>query len=98
MLNQVVLIGKVKKIEKSASGSNYLLLAIERTYKNTEGVFLHDTIHCVLWKGIHDSVRHYYKEGQYLSVTGRLETYENMANVVIAEKVGFIGLTSKGSN
>ena len=34
MLNQVILIGKVVGLEKDDGGNNYLLLGVERDYKD----------------------------------------------------------------
>lgn len=96
MLNQVVLMGKVVKIEKDSKGNIYLLLGVERDYKDNDGTFKKDIIRCTLWKGISDSIKNYYKEGQYLSISGRLEEGEDKMNLVIAEKVSFIGRTTKG--
>lgn len=96
MLNQVILIGKVDKIEKTDNGHLYLNLAVEREYKDIGGKFKTDNIRCLLWKGISDSIKNYYKSGQYLSICGRIEELEDGSNVVIAEKVSFIGRTSKG--
>ncbi len=96
MLNQVVLIGKVVGFESDSKNSHYLLLAVERDFKDFEGKFRIDVIRCVLWKGISESVKNYYKEGQLISICGRLEENENMPNLVIAEKLSFVGRTTKG--
>ena len=96
MLNQVALLGEVVTIHQDTEGDTYLALAIERDHKDHEGKYLVDIIHCRVWKGMADSVRKYYKEGQYLSICGRLEENETMRNLVVAEKVAFAGRTTKG--
>lgn len=95
MFNQVVIIGKVIKLEKDDKGDYYLMLGVERNYKDYNGSYTTDSIRCSLWKGLSDSVSDYYKEGQYLSVSGRLEEKEGYGNLVIIEKLAFMGRTTK---
>lgn len=93
MLNQVVLLGKVVSVEKEETGQYYLLLEVERDFKESDGTFKKDILKCTLWRGIADSIRDYYQSGQVISVCGRLECDSSYRNIVIGEKISFLGRT-----
>ena len=103
MLNQVVLVGRLTKdpeITTTESGKKYLYitLAVQRPFKNVNGIYDTDFIRCVLWNAIADSAAEYTKTGDVIGVKGRIqvENYEddegNMKYVtnVIAEKISFL--------
>lgn len=105
MLNQVVLVGRLTsdpesiKTEKGKKRSR-VTVAVPRSYKNSEGLYDTDFIHCVLWNGIASNTCEYCKKGDVVGIKGRLQTsnYEKDNETkyvveVIAEKVTF--LTSK---
>ena len=109
MLNQVILVGRLTdnpKVNVASSGKKIstITLAVNRSFKNSEGLYDTDFIRCVLWDGIASNTQEYCKKGDVVGVKGRLqvETYENSEgekkNVtsVVAEKVTF--LTHSESN
>lgn len=105
-MNNIMLVGRlvkdpeVKELESGKKVSN-ITLAINRNFKNVDGVYETDFVDCVIWDGIANNVGEYCKKGDVIGVRGRLQTslYEDkegktMKNLdVVAEKISF--LTSK---
>lgn len=108
MLNQSILVGRIVRepeVRETENGSKVtnLTLAVQRSFKNSNGEYDCDFIPCVLWKGIAESTAEYCKKGDLLGVRGRLQARsyelsdETKRNVleVIAEKVTFLSSKSK---
>ncbi len=109
MLNQVVLVGRLTedpKLNKTEKGNQVMSvnLAVNRAFKNSDGIYETDFIKCTLWNGIAENTAEYCKKGDVVGVKGRLQTnnYIDSNDVkkygieVIAEKVTF--LSSKKEN
>ena len=107
MLNQVVIVGRLvrdpecKKLEDEKSVTN-MTLAVQRSYKNADGVYDTDFIDCVLWDGVATTAAEYCKKGDVIGVKGRIQTssYEkdgekHYKQEVIAERVTFLSSKSK---
>ena len=94
MLNQVILVGKLSKIIREET-QIYLILEVEKDFRENDGILKVEKIKCGVWRGIADSVEDYYHPGQYLIVVGRLETINDQL-IVIAEKLNFSTKFSKG--
>ena len=103
MLNQVILVGRLTRspeiIEKDKGKKlTYINIAVQRPFKNVDGLYDTDFISCVLWNNIAENVVEYTKTGDVIGVKGRIQTdrYEdeegNMKYVteIIAEKITFI--------
>ena len=103
MLNQVVLVGRLTddpELVTSESGKRVssITLAVQRTYKNSDGIYEADFIRCVLWNAIATSTTEYCHKGDIVGVKGYLKTssYEDKEGTkryvtdVIAEKVTFL--------
>lgn len=103
MLNQVVIVGRLTEnpeVKKSESGKKVTTInvAVQRSFKNTEGLYDTDFIRCVLWDGIATNTSEYCKKGDIVGIKGRLQTstYEDENKVkkycteVVAEKVTFL--------
>ena len=106
MLNQTVLVGRLTKDPEVVSTENgkklsTVVLAVQRCYKNTDGLYDTDFIRCILWNGIAENTSNYCHSGDVVGIKGRLQSdsYEDQDGKtkytleVIAEKVTF--LTSK---
>ena len=54
-------------------------LAVQRSYKNENGLYETDFIRCILWNGIAKSTSDYCHKGDLVGVKGRLQTrkYKN---------------------
>lgn len=94
MLNQIVLVGRltgelqVKELEGDKKVA-YITLAVNRAYKNEEGIYETDFIPCTLWNGLAENTAEYCKIGDLVGVKGRLESGNNGIEL-IAEKVTFL--------
>lgn len=111
MLNQVMVVGRlvsdpeVKELESGKEVAN-ITIAVNRSYKNAEGVYETDFIDCVLWEAIASNTTEYCRKGDVIGVRGRLQTevveqedgtkkkYTN----VVAEKVTFLSAKKNDDN
>ena len=93
MLNQVVLVGRIVEDVKVDNFEERkvvnVTLAVQRAYKNVEGVYETDFIPVTLWGGIAENTAEYCKKGDLVGVKGRLEKQENELRLV-ADKVTFL--------
>jgi len=102
MLNQVILIGRlvtdpeIKKLDDNKKLS-FVTLAVQRSFKNQDGVYDTDFISVVLWEGIALAASTYLKKGCLVALKGRIQSYKkeiNGTNVtlhdVIAEKITYL--------
>lgn len=102
MLNQVIIVGRLVadpemvELENGKKVSN-LTLAVQRPYKNMDGIYETDFITCTLWDSIANNVKEYCHKGDILGVKGRLQSETQEINdekkyklVVVAEKVTFL--------
>lgn len=107
MLNQVVLVGRLTDdltvIEtENKKKVTTMILAVQRTVKNSDGVYETDFIKCTLWNAIADNTAEYCKKGDIVGIKGRLQvtSYEDKegkkqyGTEVIAEKVTFLSSRS----
>jgi single-strand DNA-binding protein len=102
MLNQTVIVGRLVSdptIKENENGTKVVkaLLAVQRSYKNTEGEYETDFIDCTIWNGMAQNMSDYCKKGDILGIKGRLETsnYEKNGEkrksmTIVAEKVTFL--------
>ena len=104
MLNQVVLVGRLTddvEVVKTENGKSYstITLAVQRSFKNSEGVYEADFIRCKLWNGIAENSSQYCHKGDIVGIKGRIQVdkFEDKANnedkfmtEIIAEKVTFL--------
>ena len=103
MLNQVAIVGRLVErpiIEENKNGRKVseLTLAVQRSYKNAEGVYETDFIKRTLWNGIAENTVEYCNKGDVIGVKGRLQCLSGNELQLIAEKVSFLssGKTKKG--
>ena len=95
MLNQVVMVGRltsdpeINEVENDRKVAT-ITLAVQRSYKNAEGVYETDFIKCILWNGIAENTAEYCKKGDVVGVKGRLECLSGNELQVVAEKVSFL--------
>lgn len=101
-MNNVVIVGRIAKdlkLEKTENGKSYIntSLAVNRPYKNIDGIHETDFINCTLWGSISERAYEYCQKGDVVGVKGHLETssYEKDGNTkytytVNAEKITFL--------
>ena len=109
MLNNILLVGRLVRdveVEELENGGKKarICLAVNRSYKNAEGIYETDFIDCVLFEHVVQSISEYCKKGDIIGIRGRLQSRniekEDGSKVkvleVVAEKVTF--LSSRKSN
>lgn len=107
MLNQIALVGRlvsdpeIKETESGKKVSN-ITLAVNRSYKNHNGIYETDFIPVKLWNGIATNTFEYCKKGNLVGVKGRVQSTivsddsksidESKKNElqIVAEKVTFL--------
>lgn len=94
-MNNLVLVGRLfnqpKLVGKNEHKYCYITLAINRYFKNEEGIYETDFIDVKVPYPMCDSVVDYCRKGDSISVRGRiirLSKWENMR--IIAERINFI--------
>ncbi len=103
MLNQVVLVGRLTsdpELTKLETGKKVttVTLAVQRSWKNEDGLYEADYIRCILWDAVAASTTEYCHKGDIVGVKGRIQTgnYDDKDGNkkytvdVIAEKVTFL--------
>ncbi len=108
MLNQVVLVGRLTsdpevKITENGKKVTTINIAVQRGYKNSNGIYETDFIKCVLWNNLALNTSEYCKCGSVVGIKGRIQTSEykdaedkkKYNTEVIAEKITFL---SNGKN
>lgn len=102
MHNLVYLIGRLCEdpdIKTYEDGKSMLTinLAVQRSYKNENGIYETDFIRCILWNGIASHTSEYCKKGDLVGVKGRIQTRSYESNdekkyitEVIVDKVSFL--------
>ena len=78
MLNQVVLVGRLTEnptIIETESGKKYtaINLAVQRAFKNSDGIYETDFIRCILWNGVAANTSEFCQPGDILGIKVRLQ-------------------------
>ena len=109
MLNQVVLVGRLitePELYQTENGKKVarLVLAVPRSFKNTDGEYETDYISCKLWQVVAQNTVEYCKKGDLIGIRGRIATYnydteegKKYLTEVVAEKVTFLSSRRKES-
>ncbi len=107
MVNQVVFVGRLTKNPEIVTTENNkrrttITVAVNRGYKNVDGIYETDFINCTLWNGIAENTCEYCKKGDIVGIKGRIQTsiYEENEKTkffmeIIAEKVTFLTNNNK---
>ena len=103
MINQVTLVGRLTKdpeLRYTADGKavSNVIIAVNRPFRNKEGDYEADFVHCTLWKKTAENTAQYCRRGTVIGITGRIQTrhYENQegkkvfVTEVVAEMVQFV--------
>ncbi len=107
MLNQVVLVGRLTEsptVTDIDNGKKYtsINLAVQRPFKNSDGIYETDFIRCILWNSIATNTSEFCHVGDVIGIKGRLQnrSYVDNNNIkyiteVIAERVTFLSSNNK---
>lgn len=103
MHNLIYLIGRLTKDPekiKLPSGKTVttITVAVNRSFKNPEGIYETDYIKCTLWNGIAESTCEYTHKGDLVGIKGRIqnnvyldsENNKKYSYDIIADKVSFL--------
>ena len=107
-MNNVILVGRLTadpeiiEVENNKKVTS-VILAVNRNYKNANGLYDTDFIRCILWNSVASNTTEYCHVGDVIGVKGRLQTskYEDenkkvhYATDVIAERVTFLSTNKK---
>jgi len=94
MQNSVHLIGRLAKEPELKQYDNgkrktEITIAVQRPFKNADGVYEADFLKCKVWNGIAENVCEYIKVGDLIGVKGRIE-HNNNSNEIVVERVSFL--------
>ena len=107
MNNLVSIIGRLTKdpeLQTSENDKSYsnITLAIQRSYKNSEGIYDTDFINTTLWEDQAKNACEHCHKGDILAIRGRLENYkdkeDNTRLKLVPEKIAFLGRTNIDKN
>lgn len=76
-MNQLTLVGRiVNDVEVIGNDrKKYIVtLAVQRNFKNMDGIYETDFIPCILWGTVGQSTLEYCRKGDIIGVKGRLQT------------------------
>lgn len=93
MTNVVVLVGRIAKLKEEKG--TILTIAINRSFKNKEGIYETDFIDCHLFDNVAESTKYYCKNGDMIGIKGRLQVNDKKM-ILVADRVTF--LASKKDN
>ena len=111
MMNQIILVGRVAQnpelhLTENGIKKSELVLAVPRSYKNTDGEYETDFFDCILWTVVAEAANEYVKVGDVVGVKGRVQTrmiekedgtkYKKVE--IIAERVTFLSSKSSKDN
>lgn len=99
MINQVVLVGRIVddfKMNDSKNGKQYAsnTLAVNRQYKNKDGIYETDFVPFNVFGNIANSACEYCKKGDILGIKGNLNVYDNKL-ILNADRLTFISSKNK---
>lgn len=104
MLNQAVLVGRIvsdPEIEEVNNDKKFcqITIAINRPFKNADGVYETDFIPCTLWNGIAENSAEFLKKGDMIAIKGRISSEKDKNNInrisIVAERVTFLSKTNE---
>ena len=107
-MNNVILVGRltgnpeISVIEDSKKVTT-IILAVNRNFKNSDGIYETDFIRCILWNSIASNTTEYCRAGDVIGIKGRLQSskYEDengkshYITDVVAERVTFLSTNKK---
>ena len=107
-MNNVILVGRLTQnpeiieVDENKKVTS-VILAVNRNFKNAEGIYESDLIRCILWNSVAATTTEYCHVGDVIGVKGRLQSskYEDenkkvhFVTDVIAERVTFLSTNKK---
>lgn len=99
MTNQFIITGRlvenpVVKETKEGKKISKIIIAIQRNFKNNEGIYETDFIPCILYSNLAINVEKYCKQGDLIGISGKIQCL-NKNLKMIGEKITFLSSNSK---
>ena len=107
-MNNVILVGRLTSNPEVVQVENdkkvtTVLLAVNRNFKNSDGLYDIDFIRCILWNSIASTTTEYCKVGDVIGVKGRFQSSKykedngkiRYVTDVVAERVTFLSTNKK---
>ncbi len=106
-MNHVILVGRLTGTPEELKTDENVVrtvinLAVQRTFKNQDGLYDTDFIRCILWNGIAKRACEYCKKGDMVCVKGRLQvrSYQSEEETkyiteVVVETISFVSSVQK---
>ena len=89
MLNNVILVGRLT--EDPDPTSNIITLAVNRSYKNEQGIYETDFIPVHLWSNNNtNACKDYTKKGDMIGIKGHIQTDTLQNIIIIADRITFL--------
>ena len=85
MVNDVVLVGRIKELAKEVENKRDLVLEVERPFNDVEGR-VSDCLVCRLWTSVFNKILKYCKKGDMIAIRGRIVN-ESCECIIMAENV-----------
>ncbi len=82
-MNYVVLVGRIKELEETN-----LLLKVNKSFKNENGIYESDLIPCVIKGNIAKATNEHCNIGDVVGIKGTLENKDKL--YVLADKISFL--------
>lgn len=106
MYNMVMLIGRLTDEPEVKKNDNkdycHLTLAVQRAFKNSDGIYEADFVRCTLWDKLASRLNEYCHKGDLISVRGQLRTStydvdgeKRYSTQVIVDKLVFLSSKNK---
>lgn len=103
MLNQAIIVGRITKdieLKETNDGKKVsnIVLEVKRSFKNEDGIYESDYIHCTLWSGLAITASEHCQKGSIVGIKGRVTTRYIKLNdnnkmpdsEIVVEKITFI--------
>ncbi|MDO5569262.1 MAG: single-stranded DNA-binding protein [bacterium] len=103
MLNQTIIVGRLVKeptLKTTENGhiKSDITVAVNRSYKNSSGVYDTDFIDCTLWHTVAENTSEYCNKGDMIGIKGRIQTRmiedengnKRKHTEIIGEKITFL--------
>lgn len=110
MLNTVMLVGRLTqdpeiRVTESNKEVVRICVAVNRSFKNPDGIYETDFIDCTLWEGLAKNLSEYCHKGDTIGIRGRIQAnyYEKDEQKIkrleiIAERVTFLSSSKNKVN
>ena len=87
MMNQVIMVGRIVKIETEEK--TIVTIAVTRQFKNSDGEYETDFVPVMLLGTVSETTLEYCKKGDIIGIRGRVQMEEGKI-VLVADRVTFL--------